>query len=122
MSSTDWTPPLNVKITPQFAALIPLLMAAEGDHSFHVLRDREYLDASLLCKVEMLALCFSDSGDGVTYFIWEGGLDVSTEPKPLNSFDDAMADYQQAIEWGEKDPEAPCPDLVWDYYEQNDGG
>jgi hypothetical protein len=119
MSSTDWTPPLAVNITPQFAALIPLLMAAEGDHNFHVMGGRNYLDACLLCTVEMLILNFSDSGDGVTYCIWEAGRDITTEPKPLNSFDDAMADYRQAIEWELKDPEVPCPDLVWDGYDDD---
>jgi hypothetical protein len=116
MANTDGKRPAVIKITPQFAGLISLLMAAEGEKQFSLGVGKDYLDACLMCEIEMLVLCFSDSGDGIEYCIWEGGKDVTTETKPLTSFDDAMADFQKAIEWERKDPELPCPGLVWEGY------
>jgi hypothetical protein len=120
MPSTDWKPPLNVRITPQFAAIIPLIMAATGDHSFYLADGSDRLEASLFGKVEMMMLCFSDSGDGVSFYVWDGGLDESTVPKALTSFDDALADFDRAMNWAFQDESKPCPELIW--VGGNDGG
>jgi hypothetical protein len=84
--------------------LIPLIMAAECGHSFYLAAGRDRLEVALFGRVEMMMLCFLDSGDGVSFYVWDGGLDVSTESKPLNSFGDAMADFDRAMEWGRKIP------------------
>lgn len=98
MSNPNWEPPMQVKITPQVAALIPLVMSSGKSYQFNLLPDTLRLEACLFGSVEMLMLCFTDSGDGVTWAIFDGADDLSTDPQPLTSFDDALAEFDQLTE------------------------
>ncbi len=95
MSNPNWEPPIQVKITPQVAALIPLVMSSGKTYQFNLMPDTLRLEACLFGCAEMLMLCFTDSGDGVTWEIFDGTDDLSTYPQPLTSFDDAVAEFDR---------------------------